>query len=131
MPVERYPNISLGQVRLGVTIPGMVAPEIERQVVLPLEEAIRDLPGVGWVRCESTCGSGEILVTITEGRDPQEVEAALRLRVLSAPIHPSRGTLQRRRFGLFLHSLARPADQLVDCRHEGLFSTFATTFRTR
>lgn len=69
LPIDAYPDIS-GQVVSVVTVyPGRAPEEVERQVTIPVEIAMRNVPRVQVVRSQTTFGLSVVQVNFEEGTE--------------------------------------------------------------
>jgi len=68
---ELFPDISLDVVTVQVPYPAASPEEVERGIILAVEEAVRGLDGVGEVTSVANEGSGTITVELLIGADPQ------------------------------------------------------------
>jgi multidrug efflux pump subunit AcrB len=84
LPVDRYPNFSFGETTITVKWPGASAVDVERLVVKELENAIRGMDDLEFVKSTALAGMGEIQVKFEDDTDYPALYDELRLRVLSA-----------------------------------------------
>lgn len=83
LPVDRYPNIEFGEVQINTTYPGATAEEVERLVSQPLEESLRGMKYVEFVRSTSMFGRSELYIKFEDDTDFDSLYEEMRLRVLS------------------------------------------------
>jgi multidrug efflux pump subunit AcrB len=83
LPVDRYPNFSFGEVSITVAWPGASAADVERLVAKEIEDAIRGMDDLEYVRSTSQQGQAEINIKFDDDTDYEELYQELRLRVLS------------------------------------------------
>jgi len=84
IPIERYPNFDFGEAIVVTPWSGATAEEVERLVTVPIEDAIRAVDNVEYVRCTSRDGTSEIIVKFEDDTDYKRQFDDLRFRVLSA-----------------------------------------------
>lgn len=84
LPVDRYPNFSFGEVTITVPYPGASAGDVERLVTKRLEDAIRGMDDLEFVKSTSIQGQAEIQVKFDDDTDYAALYDELRLRVLTA-----------------------------------------------
>jgi multidrug efflux pump subunit AcrB len=70
---EVFPDFNLDEVDISVAYPGASPEEVERGIVLAVEEAIQDIDGVDEVTATAAEGSATVTVEVLEGEDPQRV----------------------------------------------------------
>jgi multidrug efflux pump subunit AcrB len=70
---EVFPDFDLDLVTVSVAYPGASPEEVERGVVLPIEEAVQDVEGIKEVRSTAYEGSGTVSIEVLEGEDAQKV----------------------------------------------------------
>ena len=81
MPREEFPEISLDKVYVSFLYPGATASDVEELLVRPIEDALSDVSDIEEFNSTAREGSGNIIVTFSEGTDLQtarsEVEKAV------------------------------------------------------
>ncbi|MCS6970352.1 MAG: efflux RND transporter permease subunit [Planctomycetota bacterium] len=91
IPIERYPNVDFGEAVIFVSWPGATADDIEQLVVRPLEEAIRGVDRLEFVRATARDGYCEFSIKFEDDSDYARQFDDLRLRVLAVqprlPLH--------------------------------------------
>ena len=70
---EVFPDFELDIVNIFVAYPGASPEEVERGIILALEEAVQGLDGVKEVTAEATEGSGQVTIEVMEGKNIQRV----------------------------------------------------------
>lgn len=83
LPVDRYPNFSFGEVTVTVPWPGASAEEIERLVTKPLEDSLRGMRDLEFVKATSIRGQSELQVKFVDDTDYEALYQELRLRILT------------------------------------------------
>ncbi len=85
---EVFPDFDLDQVIITVAYPGASPEEVERGVILAVEEAVKDIEGIKEITATAREGSGTVTVEIYEGEDAtvasQEIKNAID-RITSFP----------------------------------------------
>lgn len=84
LPVDRYPNFSFGEVTITVPYPGASAADVERLVTKRIEDAIRGMEDIEFVKSTSIQGQAEVQVKFDDDTDYKNLYEELRLRVLTA-----------------------------------------------
>jgi multidrug efflux pump subunit AcrB len=84
LPVDRYPNFSFGETTITVQWPGASSDDVERLVIKVLEDAIRGMDDLEFVKSTAIAGQGEIQIKFDDDTDYAALYDELRLRVLSA-----------------------------------------------
>jgi len=67
--IDAYPDISSQMVQLITTYPGRAPEEIERQVTVPIEIAMRSVPKVEYIRSRTIFGLSLVQMTFEEGTE--------------------------------------------------------------
>ncbi|MEJ2158696.1 MAG: efflux RND transporter permease subunit [Desulfobacteraceae bacterium] len=70
---EVFPDFELDRVTISVAYPGASPEEVERGVVLGIEEAVQDIDGIKEVSSTANEGVGTVRVEVLEGEDAQQV----------------------------------------------------------
>jgi len=73
VPLEVQPSIRFDQVRINVPYRGGSPEDVERSVVIPIERALDDLPGIERIESEARAGRGEVILHATDNTDPQDL----------------------------------------------------------
>ena len=89
---EPFASIPLDLIAITVNYPGATPDEVEQAVCVPIEEAIKDVPGIGRVRSLAAENYGRVTVKIAVGADHAKLldDINLRLDRLSLPKTASR-----------------------------------------
>ena len=98
---EVFPQFQLDFVEVSVEYPGAAPEEVEQGILLPVEEAIRGIPGIKEIVSTANEGSGEVLIELIAGSDRmrvyQEIDQAVnRIRTFPDDIEQPRVSLQAR-----------------------------------
>lgn len=78
---EIFPEISIDAVSVSIPYPNATPEEVERGVVIPVEEAIADLQGVKTIRGTASQNIGAVLVEVETGYDVRSVMSDVKSRV--------------------------------------------------
>ncbi len=103
---EVFPDFDLDYVRITVPYPGASPEEVERGIILAVEEAIRGNEGVKEVMAVASEGVGQITAEMYEGADRQKVYQDIQQQIA--------------RIVTFPEDAEEPDVTLVDHRHEVL-----------
>lgn len=66
---ETFPAFTGNRIDVSMVYPGAASSEVEQQIVVRIEEAIADLPGIFQITSESREGFGMVNVNVTDGYD--------------------------------------------------------------
>ncbi|UTF60485.1 efflux RND transporter permease subunit [Gilvimarinus sp. DA14] len=66
---EAFPRYEGNMINIAMPYPGAAPAEVEQQIVVRIEEAIADLPGIYQITSESREGIGRVAVQVIEGHD--------------------------------------------------------------
>ncbi len=69
MKIDAYPDISAQMVQVITTFPGRAPEEVERQVTIPIEIAMRNVPGVETIRSRTIFGLSVVQLIFEEGTE--------------------------------------------------------------
>mgnify|MGYP000579676943 FL=1 len=69
MQKEVDPNFQLDVVEVSVRYPGAAPEEVEQGILLPVEEAVRGVPGIKETRSRAWEGSGQVQLELVTGVD--------------------------------------------------------------
>ena len=78
---EVFPDITMDVVRIQVAYPGASPEEVERGIILAVEEAVRGLDGVDQVSSVANESSGTVSAELLLGADPQKVAQDIKSEV--------------------------------------------------
>ena len=68
-PVDAYPDISSQMVQIITAFPGRAPEEVERQVTIPIEIAMRNVPKVEVIRSRTIFGLSVVQMMFEEGTE--------------------------------------------------------------
>ncbi|NVB39702.1 efflux RND transporter permease subunit [Pseudenhygromyxa sp. WMMC2535] len=75
---EGFPAVTINEVVITTVLPGASPDDVEAQITVPIEDAIREVDGVEETSSTSQDGLSQIVVSLYEDLGPREVEAAER-----------------------------------------------------
>ncbi len=78
---EIFPETSLDTVAVQVPYPNATPEEVEKGIVVPIEEAIQDVDGIDRIRSTAALGMGVITVEVANGYDVRNVMDDVKTRV--------------------------------------------------
>ena len=78
---EVFPDFELDYVTIRVPYPGASPGEVERGVILAVEEAVQGLDGIKEITAAANEGSGTVTVEIIEGKDIQRLAQDIKAEV--------------------------------------------------
>ena len=97
LPIDAYPDISAQAVFVTTPYPGRAPEEVERQVTIPVEIAMRNVPRAEVVRSRTIFGLSVVEVVFEEGTENywarQRVQEKLSGLELPEGVHPDLGPL--------------------------------------
>lgn len=101
---EVFPDFELDLVNISVAYPGASPEEVERGIILAVEEAVQSIEGVAELTAKANENSGTVTVEVLEGADIQRVSQDIKNavdRITSFPEEielPQVSIVQRRRY---------------------------------
>lgn len=88
MEREMEPQVKFPGLQIQVAWPGAAPQEIEEQIVARIEEAVRDLDAIEWVRSSSSEGSGEVYILAEQQVDFTQFMNNIKIRIDSISSFP-------------------------------------------
>lgn len=88
VPLEVQPSIRYNQVRISVEYRGGSPDDVERAVIIPIERALKDMPGIDFIESTAQSGSGRLIVNVDDYSDPKELLEEARSRIDSITTFP-------------------------------------------
>ncbi|CAM3325335.1 efflux RND transporter permease subunit [Polaromonas hydrogenivorans] len=89
MPVDVFPEFAPPKVEIQTEGPGMTATEVEELITIPMEDQMRGVPGVQYVRSSSVTGLSQVVLLFKMGSDlmdaRQRVQERLKLAIAELP----------------------------------------------
>ena len=95
---EVFPSAAQNLITISKIYPGAAPNEVEQQIVIRIEEAIADLPGVFQIRSESREGIGTVTVEVIDGFEVKALLNDIKARVDSIntfPLSSERATISQ------------------------------------
>ncbi|MEM0897076.1 MAG: efflux RND transporter permease subunit, partial [Verrucomicrobiota bacterium] len=81
IPLQVSPTMEFDDVFIRMDYRGGTAEDVEKAISIPIEEAIRDLPGISRVRSYANRGRGTIFAEMKEGVDQRELLEEVKARI--------------------------------------------------
>ncbi|RJP19922.1 MAG: efflux RND transporter permease subunit [Deltaproteobacteria bacterium] len=89
MPVDVFPEFAPPKVEIQTEGPGMTSTEVEELITIPMEDQLRGVPGVEYVRSSSVVGLSQVVLLFKTGTDlmeaRQRVQERLKLAIAELP----------------------------------------------
>lgn len=89
MPVDVFPEFAPPKVEIQTEGPGMNSTEVEELITIPMEDQLRGVPGVEYVRSASVTGLSQVVLLFKMGTDlmdaRQRVQERLKLAIAELP----------------------------------------------
>ena len=89
MPVDVFPEFAPPKVEIQTEGPGMTSSEVEELITIPMEDQLRGLPGVEYVRSSSVVGLSQVVLLFKMNTDlmtaRQMVQERLKLAIAELP----------------------------------------------
>jgi CzcA family heavy metal efflux pump len=89
MPVDVFPEFAPPKVEIQTEGPGMNSTEVEELITIPMEDQLRGVPGVQYVRSSSVTGLSQVVLLFKMGADlmqaRQRVQERLKLAIAELP----------------------------------------------
>ncbi len=89
MPVDVFPEFAPPKVEIQTEGPGMTSIEVEELITIPMEDQLRGVPGVEYVRSSSVVGLSQVVLLFKMGTDlmdaRQRVNERLKLAIAELP----------------------------------------------
>lgn len=78
---ETFPAYTGNTIYVAMSYPGASAAEVEQQIVIRIEEAVAELPGIFQISSESRQGYGQVNIKVSDGFDVRELVNDVKARV--------------------------------------------------
>lgn len=93
LPIDAVPDITNNQVQVITVSPSLAAPEIERLITFPIEQATANIPGILEIRSFSRFGLSLVTIVFNDGTDVYwaRQQVAERLQQVRSEIPPDAG----------------------------------------
>lgn len=98
IPLEVQPTYDIGEVEINMRYRGGSPQDVEEHIVVPIERALKDLPGVKLIESSARSGSANIDVEAKDGVDLRELRDEVESRVESINTFP--GETERPRINI-------------------------------
>ncbi|MBY0228387.1 MAG: efflux RND transporter permease subunit, partial [Gemmataceae bacterium] len=85
-PIDAYPDISGQTVTVTATFPGRAPEEVERQILIPLETALRGVPRATTIRSRAIFGLAVVQVSFEEGTESYFARQRVQERINDAAV---------------------------------------------
>jgi multidrug efflux pump subunit AcrB len=111
---EVFPDFDLDMISVSVDYPGSSPAEVERGIILSIEEAVQGIEGIKQVSAAAREGLGTVTVEIIEGEDVQQIAADIENevnRITSFPVDAEKINITVAKRKRYVISLALFGDQ--------------------
>ncbi|AXK40211.1 efflux RND transporter permease subunit [Crenobacter cavernae] len=81
MPVDVFPEFAPPKIEIQTEGPGMTSTEVEELITIPMEDQLRGVPGVEYVRSSSVTGLSQVVLIFKPGTDLMEARQRTQERV--------------------------------------------------
>ncbi|MGK0184528.1 MAG: multidrug efflux pump subunit AcrB [Verrucomicrobiales bacterium] len=81
VPLQVDPDWEFNDIFIRMNYRGATAKDVERDILIPIEEAIKDLPGISEINSEGNTGSGSLWVEAKDGVNLRELLEEMKSRV--------------------------------------------------
>ncbi len=81
LPVEVFPDFNPDEVRISVTYRGATPEQMEESIVIPLENAVADLPGIEEIKSTAVEGRCYVEIEVESDHNPRDVLDDVKSRV--------------------------------------------------
>lgn len=122
---ETFPTFSGNRIEVTMAYPGAASSEVEQQIVVRIEEAIADLPGIFQITSESSQGYGRVDISVVDGFDVKVLINDIKSRVDAIntfPVAAERPAIRQQIYREFLMWMALYGDlelrQLKDIAYQ-------------
>ncbi|GMV43782.1 MAG: hypothetical protein AMXMBFR64_54980 [Myxococcales bacterium] len=117
LPLDAFPDTTPVQVAIDTEAPALGPLEVERQITLPVEQALAGLPGLEEVRSASRSGYSQVVAVFADGQDLWRARQVVAERVSAVELPPSVG---RPTLGPVVTGLGEVLQYLVTSRERDL-----------
>ena len=96
---ETFPSFSLDMIEIGVSYPGAGPEEVEKGILIKIEEALTSIQGIEELRAIAREGSGQVYASVDQGYELGEVTDQVKLavdRIVTFPIDAERPYITQR-----------------------------------
>ena len=92
LPIDAVPDITNNQVQVITVTPALAAPEVERLITFPIEQATSNVPGIIEMRSFSRFGLSLVTIVFTDETDVYWARQQVTERLSQVQIPPDTGT---------------------------------------
>ena len=78
---EIFPTTSIDAVNIAIPYPNATPEEVEKGIIVPIEEAIQDVDGIDVIRSTASQSVGSVFVEVATGYDVRNVMDDIKTRV--------------------------------------------------
>ena len=82
LPVEQFPNFAFGEVQISTSFPGATADEVERLVTKEVEDSLRGMKNLDYVKSTSRPDMSLVSVKFVDDTDYDSLYNELRFRIM-------------------------------------------------
>ena len=88
LPLEVRPGIVFNQIRIDMPYRGATPEDVEKTIVLPIEQALRDMPGIKRLESDASSGSANIEIEPEQSANVREMLEEVQRRIDGITIFP-------------------------------------------
>lgn len=81
LPVEIEPAVSFPQIRISVPLRGGTPKDVEQKIILPIEQSLNDISGIGSIESSAGRNSGNVVVNVDKDTDIEKLKADIESRL--------------------------------------------------
>ncbi|MEO1857107.1 MAG: efflux RND transporter permease subunit [Rubritalea sp.] len=89
LPVEIEPAVSFPQIRISVPLRGGTPKDVEQKIILPIEQSLNDISGIGSIESSAGRNSGNVVVNVDKDTDIEKLKADIESRLDRISTFPS------------------------------------------
>lgn len=78
---EIFPEVSIDAISVQVPYPNATPEEVEKGIIVPIEEAIQDLDGIDRIKSTAAQGNGVVVVEVASGYDVRDLMDDVKTRI--------------------------------------------------
>ncbi len=91
LPIDAFPDTTPAQVQVNTVAPALSPEEVERQLTMPVEQALAGLPGLDQLRSISKFGLSQVVVNFRDGTDVYFARQLVAERLTTVELPPGVG----------------------------------------
>ncbi len=88
LPIDAFPDTTPVQVQVNTAAPALAPEEVERQITMPVEQALSGMPGLEQLRSVSKFGLSQVVVQFRDGTDVYLARQVVAERLNGAELPP-------------------------------------------